>query len=305
MTQRIDVSFPSNSASCSAWLYLPEESAPHPVIVMAHGLGGVREMRLDAFADRFCEAGYACLVFDYRNFGASEGEPRQLLDIASQQEDWLSAVAYARAQKELDPAKVILWGSSFSGGHVIHTAVADSKIAAVIAQCPFTDGIASFLKVNLLTVLKLTMLGVADVICSRLGITPIPVKIAGPKGSAALMTAKDAESGYLRLVPDTYPFKNYVAARFALSIAFYRPGKKTTKIFCPILFYICETDTVAPYGPTLHYAKRAMNAEICTCPEGHFDIYVGEGFERVIGKEIEFLKRHVTRDAPGFHLARK
>ncbi|MGX9145996.1 hypothetical protein [Mesorhizobium sp. 128a] len=50
---------------------------------MAHGLGGIKEMRLDAFAERFSDAGYACLVFDYRNFGASEGAPRQLLDIGS------------------------------------------------------------------------------------------------------------------------------------------------------------------------------------------------------------------------------
>lgn len=303
MPQRLDVSFLSKGASCAAWLYLPKEPSPHPVIVMAHGLGGVREMRLDAFAERFREAGYACLVFDYRNFGASEGEPRQLLDIASQQEDWRSAVAYARAHKELDSTKVILWGSSFSGGHVIHTAVADGKIAAVIAQCPFTDGLASFFKVNLLTSLKLTMLGAADMACSILGIAPVPVKIAGPKGSAALMTAKDAESGYLGLVPGKFPFKNYVAARFALSIAFYRPGKKTPKLYCPILFCICETDTVAPAGPTLHYAKRAMDAEIHIFQEGHFDIYVGGAFERVIEKEIAFLKRRVSRGAARFHPA--
>ncbi|XMB51506.1 alpha/beta fold hydrolase [Pseudomonas fluorescens] len=295
MPQRLDVSFLSKGTSCAAWLYLPEESAPHPVVVMAHGLGGVREMRLDAFAERFCEAGYACLVFDYRNFGASKGEPRQLLDIASQQEDWRSAVAYARTHEELDPAKVILWGSSFSGGHVIHTAVADEKIAAVIAQCPFTDGLASFFRVNLLTSLKLIMLGVADKAFSILGLARVPVKIAGPKGSAALMTAKDAESGYLGLVPSKYSFKNYVAARFALSIAFYRPGKKTPRLFCPVLFCICETDTVAPAGPTLHYAKRAMDAEIHIFQEGHFDIYVGKAFERVVEKEIAFLRRRVSR----------
>ncbi|WP_337153644.1 alpha/beta hydrolase [Pseudomonas protegens] len=301
MSQRLDVSFPSNGRNCAAWLYLPEEPSPHPVIVMAHGLGGVREMRLDAFAERFCEAGYACLVFDYRNFGASEGEPRQLLDIASQQQDWLSAVAYARARKELDPAKVILWGSSFSGGHVIHTAASDVKIAAVIAQCPFTDGLASLFKVDLLTSIKLTALGLADVARSLLGVTPVTVRIAGPKGSAALMTAQDAEAGYLGLVPPKYPFKNYVAARFALNIALYRPGKKTTKLFCPILFCVCETDTVAPAGPTLHYAKRAMDAEIHICQEGHFDIYVGEAFEQVIEKEIAFLKRRVSRGAARFH----
>ncbi|HCL4230334.1 TPA: alpha/beta fold hydrolase, partial [Pseudomonas aeruginosa] len=181
MSQRLDVSFPSGDARCAAWLYLPEQPKPHPVIVMAHGLGGVREMRLDAFAERFCEAGYACLVFDYRNFGASQGEPRQLLDIKRQQEDWRSAVAYARTHEDLDAAKVVLWGTSFSGGHVIYTAAADAKIAAVMAQCPFTDGLASLLKVDLFTSLKLTARGVADVACSLIGAGPVTAKLAGPK----------------------------------------------------------------------------------------------------------------------------
>ncbi|RAI70853.1 alpha/beta hydrolase [Pseudomonas fluorescens] len=303
MSQRLDVSFPSANAKCAAWLYLPQERAPHPVIVMAHGLGGVREMRLDAFAERFCDAGYACLVFDYRNFGASEGEPRQVLDIGSQLEDWQSAIAFARDQKELDAAKVILWGTSFSGGHVIHTAVADRRIAAVIAQCPFTDGVASFLKVDMLTSLKLTALGIADVACSLLGAAPVAVKLAGPKGSAALMTAPDAEPGYLGLVPEKYPFKNYAAARFALAIGLYRPGMKTPKLRCPILFCICDTDSVAPPGPSLRHAKRANDVEIHMFQEGHFDIYVGEAFERVIEKEISFLKRRVPLGAARFHAA--
>ena len=69
---------------------------PAPLLVMAHGLGAVRTMRLDAYAERFSAAGYACLVFDYRNFGDSEGRPRQLLDIGMQLADWAAAVAYAR-----------------------------------------------------------------------------------------------------------------------------------------------------------------------------------------------------------------
>ncbi len=81
MPQPLDVEFRSDDAICRGWLYLPQSAQPSPVIVMAHGLGAIREMRLDAYAERFAAAGYTCLVFDYRHFGASDGEPRQLLDI--------------------------------------------------------------------------------------------------------------------------------------------------------------------------------------------------------------------------------
>ena len=101
-SERLDIGFDSGGTTYRGWLYLPDSSAPPPVIVMAHGLGAVKELRLDAFAERFCAAGYACLVFDYRHFGASDGTPRQLIDIDTQLADWAAAVAYARTRPELN-----------------------------------------------------------------------------------------------------------------------------------------------------------------------------------------------------------
>src|SRR5919202_566943 len=113
--ERTDDRFDSGDTDCAAWLY---GSLPAPLIVMGHGLGAVREMRLDAYAQRFAAAGFAALVFDYRHFGASGGEPRQLLDVRRQLEDWRAAVAFARTVDGIDPERVALWGTSFSGGHV-------------------------------------------------------------------------------------------------------------------------------------------------------------------------------------------
>lgn len=145
MTHRENVEFFSGPRDerCRAWLYVPDGPGPFAVIVMAHGLGGIKDMRLDAYAERFASAGYACLVFDYRHFGASDGLPRQLLDIRSQQEDWACAIDYARRHVGLLPDKVVLWGTSFGGGHAIVAAARDQCVAAAIFQCPFTDGIAS------------------------------------------------------------------------------------------------------------------------------------------------------------------
>jgi pimeloyl-ACP methyl ester carboxylesterase len=293
MTSRIDIDFPSGKAGecCRAWLYAPEASAPSPVIVMAHGLGATKEMRLDAFAERFAAAGYTCLVFDYRHFGASDGEPRQLLDIDRQLEDWSSAIGFARADARLAPRPIVLWGTSFGGGHVIATAARHPEVAAAIAQCPFTDGIASALAMDLRSSLKVTVRAIRDTIAGWLGSTPLMVATAGPEHSAALMTAPDAQPGYFALIPEATRFRNEVAARFGLQILRYRPGRDAARVACPILFCICEADTVAPAGPTKRYAARAPKGETLLYAEGHFDIYVGAAFEKVVADQLAFLQR--------------
>jgi len=296
MSERLEVHFPSGDAKCQAWLYLPERPQPHPVIVMAHGLGGIRQMRLDAYAERFAAAGYACLVFDYRHFGASGGEPRQLLDITLQLADWVAAIAYARSRADLDPARVVLWGTSFGGGHVIVAAARDGNVAATIAQCPFTDGLAAVLAMDPRTSVKVTARAVRDLIAAGLGRPPVMVPTAGPAGSAALMTAPDAVPGYLGLVDDearAAGFDNQVPARVVLNIVRHRPGRTANKVRCPILFAVCETDSVAPAKATLRHARTAPRGEIRLYPAGHFDIYLGEPFERVVADQLAFLTNHV------------
>jgi pimeloyl-ACP methyl ester carboxylesterase len=293
MTSRIDIDFPSGKTGerCRAWLYATQGHAEAPVIVMAHGLGAIKEMRLDAFAERFAAAGYACLVFDYRHFGASDGEPRQLLDIDRQLEDWSSAIAFARSDARLRARPLVIWGTSFGGGHVIATAARHPDIAAAIAQCPFTDGIASALAMDLRSSLKVTFKALRDVLASALGLAPVMVATAGPPHTAALMTAPDAQPGYFALLPAATQFRNEVAARFGLQILRYRPGRDAARVACPILFCICEADTVAPAGPTKRYAARAPKGETLLYAEGHFDIYVGAAFEKVVADQLAFLQR--------------
>lgn len=293
---RTDVRFPSGSDDCAAWLYTPAKAAadtPLPIIVMAHGLGGVKEERLDAFAERFSAAGYACLVFDYRHFGASGGEPRQLLDVYAQLADWKAAVMYARTLPGIDPERVVVWGTSFGGGHVIITAAEDHRIAAAIAQCPFTSGLASGLATAPATSAKLTVLALRDVIASRRGRPPVMVPTYGDPGSTALMTSHDASSGVRALIPEGARYPKDVAARVALQISTHVPGRRVKEVTCPILFAVAERDTVAPATATQKYAATAPRGEVKLYDAGHFDIYVGDWFERNVADQIAFLRRHV------------
>lgn len=300
---RSDITFASGSGTCAAWLYTPDAagvregglSEPRrPVIVMGHGLGGVKEQRLDAFAERFAEAGYACLVFDYRHFGASSGEPRQLLDIDRQRQDWRSAVAFARTLDGVDPGRVIVWGTSFGGGHVIVTAAQDPRIAAAIAQCPFTDGLASSLAAPPLTAAKVTVRAVRDVVAARRGRSPVMIRIVGAPGSTALMASHDSVPGVRAIQPaGREDDVTEVAARVALDIIRQFPGRHARKVTCPILFVICEADTVTPAKRSMRYAAQAPRGEVILSTAGHFDIYVGDDFERTVTDQLAFLARHV------------
>jgi dienelactone hydrolase len=294
MTQREDVQFTSGDDRISAWLYRPAGSAAAPLLVMAHGLGAVRDMRLDAYAERFSAAGYACLVFDYRNFGDSEGQPRQVLDIDLQLADWAAAVAYARTLDGIDHDRIGLWGTSFAGGHVITTAARLPGIVAVIAQCPFTDGIASARTIsNPWATARIAARAIRDVVGARRGRSPVMIATAGKPGDIALMNTPDAYAGYLRLVPDGVELRNEIAARIAMKVFTYRPGLLTPKIGCPILFCVCEYDSLAPADATLRHAANAPHGEVKTYPEGHFAIYVDDAFERVVADQLAFLDKHV------------
>lgn len=285
--------FDSGETFCAATIYRSPEAGPRPTIVMGHGLGSVRQMRIPAYAERFVAAGYNCVAFDYRHFGESGGSPRQLLDIDRQLDDWKAAVEFARALPEVDADQVVLWGTSFGGGHVLVTAAEDPRVAAVIAQCPFVDGIASALASKPGTAIKVTALAMRDLLAARLGRGPVMIASAGRPGEAALMAAPDCYDGYLQLVPEGAPFENRVAARFGWYITMHRPTKRVSDIQAPTFYAICENDTVAPASAAQKAALATPHGVAKLYDIGHFDIYVGDAFETAVLDQIAFLQRHV------------
>jgi dienelactone hydrolase len=298
MMQRTDVVFSSDGVDCAAWLYRPDGEGPHPVVVMAHGFSATREQRLDAYAARFRKAGLGVLLFDYRHFGASAGEPRQLLDIGRQQADFRAAVGYARATDWIDPARVALFGSSFSGGHVLVVAARDAQIASVVAQCPFTDGLATLPTLGAKNIALSTIAALRDQLGALVGRPPHYVPAVGPPGTFAMMTSPDAEPGFAALTPAQTGWVNRVSARVALRVGLYRPGRVVPRLDCPVLFCVCDRDAITPARATLKYAATARLGEVRRYPVGHFEIYVGEPFERVVADQVEFLRRALNVSAP-------
>lgn len=301
---RTDVTFDSWGDRCAAWLFRPpageaaEDPRGLPCIVMAHGFAGVREARLDAFATRFASTGFAVLLFDYRSFGSSEGEPRQLLSIPRQLADWAAAIAYARTLDGVDPERIAAWGTSFSGGHVVATAARDRRLAATIAQAPFADGLRKVLTLPIPLALRLTAAAARDQVGALAGAAPYMVPVVGPPGSLATMTSPDAEPGYRAIVPDGSPWRNEVAARIGLRLAGYRPGRRAKDVRCPLLVCVCDDDAVTPPEAAVRVAHDAPRGELVRyAGAGHFDIYVGELFERAVADQIAFLTQHLLASA--------
>jgi len=293
--RRSDVTFQSAGTRCAAWLYRPAESGggQTPCVVLAHGFSAVRDQRLDAYAERFVQAGLTALVFDYRYFGDSDGEPRQLLDIRRQLEDWRAAIACARTLEGVDPARIAIWGSSFSGGHVMTLAAHDPSLAAAVSQVAFADGLITLPSLGIGQALRLTREGLRDQVAALRGRPPHMIAAVGPPGSNSVMKKPDAEPGMQAVTLPGSTWRNEVAARIALHVGSYRPARQAGRIRCPILFCVADNDNLTAPGPVLKAAKEAPRAEVKRYPIGHFDIYVGEWFERAVADQTDFLTRHL------------
>src|SRR5205823_2533977 len=138
---RRDIEFSAEGVTLRGWLYLPDSGGPpHPAVVMAHGFSAVKEMYLDSFAEVFAQAGLAALVFDNRNFGASDGEPRYEIDPWAQVRDYRHAITYMQTIPGVDRDRIGVWGSSYSGGHCIVLGAIDKRIKAVVSQVPPISG---------------------------------------------------------------------------------------------------------------------------------------------------------------------
>jgi pimeloyl-ACP methyl ester carboxylesterase len=287
--KRIDADFSSRGARCAAWLYLPDPAGRPPVVVMAHGLAAERSFRLPAFAERFAGRGLAVLLFDYRNFGDSEGEPRNWISPARHLEDWAAAIRHARGLREVDAGRIALWGSSFSGGHVLVAAARDQNIAAVVSQVPFVDGIAVARGFDW----KFTVTGLGHGL-SDLGriLTwrePHYVPVVADPGTFALMNTPESKPGYLALVPEGSSWKNQAPARIILTLPLYRPLRAAPRLHCPVLLIGAEKDSLIPIRAVEKLAGRIKQVRLEKVAAGHFDVYAGDMFEKVVKLEADFL----------------
>ncbi|MEM7435344.1 MAG: alpha/beta fold hydrolase [Myxococcota bacterium] len=291
-----EIEFESGGTRCRGWFSRPSGSeGARPCVVLGHGLGLTAQSGLCRVAEELTREGYCTLVFDYRSFGASEGEPRQLISFRGQLEDWASAIAWVRARPSVDPQRLATWGFSLGGGHAVRAAARDGNISAVVAVVPMFSGTSStfaamrwWSPVNLLT---LATHGLLDLVASALRRRPVLVPLSAPPGDLGLLTSPHAYTGYQAIVPSGFDF--LTAARIALYFFTYAPGRSLGALRAPALVMPSSRDKVCPPGPILKRAQRCAHVEVVELSCEHMDALVDPARRQVIDTTLGFLHRHL------------
>lgn len=295
---RRDIEFDAEGVTLRGWFYTGEgASGAAPTVVMAHGFSAVKEMYLDSFAEAFAAAGLNALVFDNRNFGASDGEPRLEIDPVQQVRDYRHAITYATTLDEVDVTRIGVWGSSYSGGHVLVVGAIDRRVKAVVAQVPLVSGsanIAELVRADFRAGFR--QMFDADRDARFRGDPPamVPVVAEDPLAPSALPTPDSwtwfTETGKTR-APS---WKNEVTLRTVEMLGEYEPVAYIGRISpTPLLLVVAREDHLTPAHLAIDAYERAREPKkLAILPGGHFDAYV-EGFDLASGTARDWFVQHL------------
>jgi alpha-beta hydrolase superfamily lysophospholipase len=251
--------------------------------------------RLLPHAERFATGGIAALVFDYRGFGESGGQPPQVVDLPGQQEDLRAAIAWVRGRDDLDPGRVALWGNSLGGAHVISVAADDPGIAAVVAQIPF-NGFPRVRDRSATASLRLLEAILWDALRGRLGLSPAYIPMIGEPGQVAVISTTEARRHLRTLAGEagTTLWRNQVAPRGLLQMLRYRPALDAARLRAPLLVCIAVDDRETPEAMARELADRAPNGRLRRYPGTHLDFYTDPSVrDRALADQLGFLHAHL------------
>jgi fermentation-respiration switch protein FrsA (DUF1100 family) len=295
---RRDIEFDAEGVTLRGWFYPAEgASGTAPTIVMAHGFSAVKEMYLDAYAEVFAAGGLNALVFDNRNFGASDGEPRQEIDPWAQVQDYRHAITFAGTLSESDD-RIGVWGSSYSGGHVLVVAAIDRRVKAVACQVPMVSGHDNFralVRADLIAGFR-DMFN-ADRAARFRGDPPVlvPVVAEDPAAPCALPTRDSwewfSETGKTRATS----WRNEVTLRSVEMFSEYEPIAYLPYISpTPLLMQPAIGDHLTPCDLAVAaYEKAREPKRLNILPGGHFDAYV-KGFDDSSGPARDWFVQHLA-----------
>lgn len=279
-------------------------------VVIAHGMASTREMGLYKFAELFANAGLVVLTFDFRRFGESSGAPRHKLTPDMLVSDYLSALDYVRSRVDVDPKRICLWGTSYSGGHVLAaTARENAKVACVISQAPYLGPTPDESKLEELSKrgygksLQLLMGAISGVVRPWFGMDDLYMTLYGHASDSKLALSRwdqigETEATWLSKHPVKRPndWRNCFHLGGLFGMLRYRPLESVPLISADtaILFVSAKHDTLCP-ASRIDYANRiAANSELITLDSAHFTVYSGKPFEVASAKQLSFLKKHLT-----------
>lgn len=290
------VTFQSQGVACAAHYYRPEGDSL-AAIAMAHGLTGVKEMTLPAFAQRFAAAGIATLLFDYRYWGGSEGTPRGRVHPAAQIEDYRNALTWLGLRPEVDANRLGVWGTSLSGGHVLHLGAFDPRVKAVVSQVPAVD----LYRMQQRLATPQQFAGTTSVIAAnRVGEyvsgKTAAMKIVSPDAEPCLMPGPEAYADMMRAVGGASSWRNEITVDSIEKMFEHRPALSIELISPkPLLMMVATRDQLTPPDLALEAYERAREPKSLHLFDGvHDDIYRNPAiFEDAATRAAEWFRRHL------------
>jgi uncharacterized protein len=299
---RRDVTFPSQGLNCAGWLYVPDDlldGDERPAIVMAHGFSAVKEMYLSNFAEKFEEAGFVVLVFDYRYFGDSEGEPRGRLIPAEQHEDYKNALTWVSQRSEVDPNRIGIWGSSYSGGHVLYLASFDKRVKAAVAQVPLVNGWGNAQRLMRPDVFDEFLKAVAQDRTARYAEGEgASVPVVAPEGEPSALPTPESYAWFTHAGETVAPnWRNEVSLESMEAFLEYDPAGNIHLISpTPLLMVVAEKDTLTPTDMAIAAYERALEPKKLVIMEGgkHFDAYTEPGISQAAPPAVEWFERYLS-----------
>jgi uncharacterized protein len=298
---RRDIEFKTeDGVTLRGWLYLPERAGGRvPAVVMAHGFSAVKEMYLDRFADAFAAGGLGALVFDNRNFGASDGEPRQHIDPWQQVRDYRDAITFAGTLADVDADRIGAWGSSYSGAHVVVLGATDRRIKCVVAQVPLISGHRNarrLIRADFIAAVQGQFDADRKARYAGQPHAMIPVGAEAPMAPCALPTP-DSWQWFTETGKNRAPaWRNEVTLQSVEMFTEYEPGAYIEWVSpTPLMMVVAAGDHLTVSDEALAAYQRALEPKKLTLlPGGHFDAYVRD-FEASSGAARDWFVQHLAK----------
>jgi len=296
---RKDVEFKTDDGvTLRGWHYTPDgATGAVPTIVMAHGYSAVKEMYLDKFAEVFAASGLGAIVFDNRNFGASDGEPRLEIDPWQQVRDYRDAITFARTLPSANAERIGVWGSSYSGAHVLVIGAIDRRVKCVVSQVPLISGYR-----NARRLIRADMIAPVQAMFQEdrdkryAGEAPgmIAVVSDDPSVPCALPTP-DSHAWFIETQKSRAPsWRNEVTLRSVEMFLEYEPGAHVEHISpTPLLMVVAAKDHLTVADEALAAYQRALEPKkLALLGGGHFGAYV-EAFDEASGAARDWFAEHL------------
>lgn len=293
MQAKLTVEFQSHDTTLRGWLYRPNDiTTPVSSIIMTHGFSALKEHHLEAYALRFVKEGWCVLIYDNRNFGDSDGEPRLEIDPESQVRDVSDAITFLQNFEFVNKQKIGVWGTSFSAGVMLKAAAADKRIACVVAQVPFVSGQNTVLKEKKPELWeKLNQKYTADRTARSLGKPPLMVAVvSNDSEKACIIKQKDAYAFFTSVAR----WQNQVTLQSIENVSLFEPINEIDKISpIPLLFIVAKQDTVNSTALAISAFEKALPPKKIKMIEGdHFAPY-DEQFEICVQAAIDWFQEYL------------